>query len=634
MLLELSIRDFAIIERLRVAFGPGFNALTGETGAGKSIIIDALGAILGERTGAEFVRAGASSARVEGIFEVTGAGADATRATLVEFGLLDDGQGLDEPLILSREITAAGRSTARVNGRTITAGTLAKLGERLVDIHGQSDHLTLLRPANHIDMLDRYAGLVAEREALSALVAELRGVRDRLASLDHDERELARRIDLLGFQVEEIAAANLRPEEEEELDAERRVLGSAGRLTELADLAYRKLNGGGDDFSGAKAPRAALDLLRQVNVALDELARLDPSMEPTRVAVEEQVYLLEDAAAAIRDYREGIAADPRRLEEIEERLTLLKDLKRKYGATLAEVIAFGAEAEAELGQIAQGEERAEELREREANLLGQIGTHAAALTAQRRVAGERLSAAVESAIRELNMGRARFATQIAHADAPHGVPVTLDGAERVLSFDDHGVDRVEFLLAANAGEPLRPLARVASGGETARLMLALKSILSEVDTTPTLVFDEVDVGVGGRSGQVVGEKLWGLTAGSSHHQVLCISHLAQIAAFADSHFKISKRQLDDRTISNVEQIDAAERIEEIAAMLDGVPPTDESRANARAMLERVDGWKAGQQVAPSPVPTAAGSAVSADAAMPADLPPPAPRRRAKAAARA
>ncbi len=626
MLLELNIRDFAIIERLRLDFGPGFNALTGETGAGKSIIIDALGAILGERTGAEFVRAGATSARVEGVFEIGEAGA-AIRATLAEFGLADD-TSVEEPLILSREITASGRSTARVNGRTITAGTLAKLGERLVDIHGQSDHLTLLRPANHIDMLDRYAGLTTEREALTAAVGSLRDVRGRLAALDHDERELARRIDLLRFQADEIAAATMRAEEETELLAERQILGSAGRLTELAELAYRKLNGGSaDDFPGGKAPRAALDLLRQVDTALTELVRLDPAMEATRAAVEEQLYLLEDAASAIRDYRERVEADPRRLEEIEERLTLLKDLKRKYGATLAEVLAFGAEAEAELTQIERGEERAEELRAREDELLANIGLRAAALSGQRAEAGDRLAAAVEAAIRELNMGRARFAVQLAHTDDPRGVPVAGENGkggedgERRLAFDDRGVDRVEFLLAANAGEPLRPLARVASGGETSRLMLALKSILSEVDTTPTLVFDEVDVGVGGRSGQVVGEKLWGLTAGSPGHQVLCISHLPQIAAFADSHFRISKQQTDERTISNVERIGGEARVDEIAAMLDGVPLTEASRANARAMLARVEGWKAERNA-------------------PASTPPPnpepetaAPRKRAKAAAR-
>lgn len=606
MLLELSIRDFAIIDRLRVDFGPGFNALTGETGAGKSIIIDALGAILGERTGAEFVRAGAASARVEGIFEVEGPGAPGIRALLQEFGLLDnDGEGAatDDPLILAREITASGRSTARVNGRTVTAGTLAKLGERLVDIHGQSDHLTLLRPANHIEMLDRYAGLTAEREALTAVVTELRGVRETLGSLDRDERELARRIDLLSFQVEEIFAAKLRPGEEDDLLAERRILGSAERLTELADLAYRKLNGAAaDDFAGGKAPRAALDLLRQVNSALLELVKLDPAMEETRASVEEQVYLLEDAAATIRDYRERVEADPRRLEEIEERLTLLKDLKRKYGATIEEVIAFGDEAQTELGQIGRREERAGELREREEALLAEIGVRGMRLSAQRRAAGERLSEAVINSIAELNMGRARFATQIDHVDDPRGAPVSdADGNTRTLSFDDHGIDKVEFLLAANAGEPLKPLARVASGGETARLMLALKSILSEVDTTPTLVFDEVDVGVGGRSGQVVGEKLWGLSAGAQRHQVLCISHLPQIAAFADSHFKIAKRQMDDRTVSNVSRIDGDERVDEIAAMLDGVPLTDASRENARVMLERANAWK-DQRLAAPPAP--------------------------------
>ncbi|MDP9373118.1 MAG: DNA repair protein RecN [Chloroflexota bacterium] len=626
MLLELNIRDFAIIDRLRLPFGPGFNALTGETGAGKSIIIDALGAILGERTGAEFVRAGAQSARIEGVFQPgdDGRAAD-VRALLAEFGLDDDGAAGDEPLILTREIAAGGRSTARVNGRTVTASVLARVGERLVDIHGQSEHLSLLRPAGHVDLLDRYAGILAEREALGAVVAELREVREGLAHLDRDERELARRVDLLRFQVEEIESAKLRPGEEEELLAERRVLASAERLTELAEVAYRKLSGtGADEFSGGKAPRAALDLLRQVTVALSELARLDPSLEETRAGVEEQVYLLEDAAATLRDYRERVEADPRRLEAIEERLTLIKDLQRKYGATIEEIIAFGAEAEAELSGIERGEERAEELRAREAELLADIGGRAAVLTAARRAAGERLSAAVEASIAELNMGRSRFAVQIGHADDPAGAPVRgEDGAERRLAFDARGVDRVEFLIAPNVGEPLKPLARIASGGETARLMLALKSILSQVDTTPTLVFDEVDVGVGGRSGQVVGEKLWGLTAGEGGHQVLCISHLPQIAAFADHHFRISKRQVEDRTLSNVEAIDGEERIDELAAMLDGVPVTAASRANAREMLERIAGWKATRATTHASAPAPSGP----DPAVPR------PRSRAKAGAR-
>ncbi|HEX5506337.1 MAG TPA: DNA repair protein RecN, partial [Thermomicrobiales bacterium] len=472
----------------------------------------------------------------------------------------------------------------------------------LVDIHGQSDHLSLLRPASHIDFLDRYAGVLPAREEVAALVGELREVRERLANLDRDERELARRVDLLRFQVDEIVAARLRPEEEEELLAERRVLGSAERLMELSELAHRRLSGAaGDDFAGGKAPRAALDLLRQVGVALDELARLDPSLNDLRAQVEEQLYLLEDAAATLRDYRERVEADPARLAEIEERLTLLKDLKRKYGATIEEVLAFGAEAEAELAQIERGEERAEELRAREAELLAEIGRRAAGLTRARRAAGDRLAAAVEQAIAELNMGRARFAVQLAHADDPRGAPVpdpdTPGAPARRLAFDAHGVDRVEFLLAANAGEPLRPLARVASGGEMARLMLALKSILSQEDTTPTLVFDEVDVGVGGRSGQVVGEKLWGLTAGGAH-QVLCISHLPQIAAFGDAHFRISKQEIGDRTTSSVERIEGAARVEEIAAMLDGVPVTPASRASAEEMLGRVAEWKSRHAAAP------------------------------------
>lgn len=597
MLLELAIKDFAIIDELRIAFGPGFNALTGETGAGKSILIDALGAVLGERVGSDVVRTDAKLARIDATFDV------GDLAERKEFARALDDLGVepeDGLLIVSREVAASGRSTARINGRASTAGMLGRLGAYLVDIHGQSEHLSLLRPAEHLEILDRYAGLHPARQELSSLVAELRSLRSRIAELVGNAREREQRVDLLRFQVGEIEAAALRVGEEEDLLAERSVLANTERIAVDATAAYTLIAGADDTFDAA-APLPALQALRQASLHLTDIAAVDEATRPLAARAEELVYLLEDLAAETRAYRDGIEADPARLEAVEERLDLLKGLKRKYGSTIEEVLAFAATAARELEDLTGCGASVDALREQEAHLLAGIGTRISKLSAARRQAGDELAAAVQTAIAELNMGRARFAVQITQVDADDGAPfIDEQGAERRVAFDATGADRVEFLIAPNLGEALKPLGRVASGGETARLMLALKSILSAADATPTLVFDEVDVGVGGRSGQVVGEKLWGL---SLDHQVLVITHLPQIAAFADDHFRISKNDLDGRVVSRVEPIEDQERVDELAAMLDGLPVTAASRGNAVEMLGRVDTWKEAR----SPRPTPAGA---------------------------
>ncbi len=585
MLLELTIRDFAIIDATTIPFEGGFNALTGETGAGKSILIDALGAVLGERVGSDVVRSGAKAARVEATFDV----ADDLARPEVAAALDDSGvEPEDGVLIFSREIGANGRSSARINGRTVTAGTLARLGALLVDIHGQSDHLSLLRPSEHLEMLDRYAGLGAPRAKLAAIVAELREVRARIADVTGNARERAQRADLLRFQVEEISAADLRPGDDEALLAERSVLANAERLAEDAGLAYALLSGS-DDAADDPVALPAMQAIRQAVVRVQDIAALDPGAAALSERLAEVGFLLEDVVAEVRDYRDRIEADPTRLATIEERLDEIKSLKRKYGATLEEVIAFGEDAARELAGFEGAEANVDALREREAELREESGRRASELSKRRRAAGEDLARAVEHSIAELNMGRSTFEVRVAQQEIAEGVPFTgEDGDERLVAIDATGADRVEFLLAANAGETPKPLARVASGGETARLMLALKSILSDADETPTLVFDEVDVGVGGRSGQVVGEKLWGLSNG---HQVLVITHLPQIAAFADAHFRIAKNIEDGRTVSRVEPIAGRDRVEELAAMLDGVPVTPAARSNAEAMVKRVTDWK-------------------------------------------
>jgi DNA repair protein RecN (Recombination protein N) len=582
MLVELSITDFAIIDRLRVPFEPGFNVLTGETGAGKSIVIDALGAVLGDRIGSDVVRTGAKAARIEATFDVASlAGREDFSAVCAELGIEPE----DDTLILTREVAASGRSSARINGRAATASALAAIGQLLVDIHGQSEHLSLLRPAEHLDILDRYAGLLPQRERAAELVREVRQVRAAIAGIEGSARERAQRADLLAFQSSEIAEARLRPGEEEELLSERMVLSNAERLAVDAARAYALI--AGDDEAAEAGQTPALEAIRQASAELTEIASLDESVGPLATRLAEQLYLLEDIAGEARDYRDRIEADPVRLEEVEERLDLIKTLKRKYGATIEEIIAFGEQASQELESITSGEENIDVLRDREAELVARLSQAAGELSCARQTAAERLAQATEQAIADLNMGRARFAVAVRQRESTDGIPYRAEAEERQVAFDETGVDRIEFLLAPNAGESLKPLARVASGGEMARLMLALKSILSVGDATPTLVFDEVDVGVGGRSGQVVGEKLWSL---ADDHQVIVITHLAQIAAFAATHFRIRKAERAGRVTSNVEQVAAADRIDELAAMLDGVPVTAASRANADALLDRVNAW--------------------------------------------
>jgi DNA repair protein RecN (Recombination protein N) len=581
MLVELSIQNIAIIDRLRVAFEPSLNALTGETGAGKSIIIDALGAVVGGRTSPDMLRSGAERARIEAVFDLSDREDPLLGALLDEAGIEHE----DGTLILARDLQSSGRSVARINGQTVTVGLLGRVGERLVDIHGQSAHLSLLRPATHLDFLDAYAGLMERRAELAALVTRVRRIRAERAALERDDRELARRMDLLRFQVEEIAGATLEPDEDDALRAERQRLANASNLQVIADTVYRTLREGAP-------PRgtSVVEGLRDVAKNLGELAKLDPALAEAESEVDEMVYLLEDVAATVRTYRDTVEDNPARLADVEERLALIRDLERKYGGTVEEVLAFGEEAQRELETLEGSEERLAQLRDEEADVLRQIGGRAGKLSQLRQKAASRLAKAVEAAIAHLAMGRTRFTVYQSQEDDPEGAPVGGDdGNARYLAFDARGVDRVEFLIAPNAGEAPKPLARIASGGETARLMLALKSVLAAADATPTLVFDEVDVGIGGRSGQVVGETLSSL---ARTHQVLCITHLAQVAAFADGHFRIVKRDVRGRTISDVERLDGSERIEELAAMLDGVPITPAARASARDLAQRAAAQKA------------------------------------------
>jgi DNA repair protein RecN (Recombination protein N) len=569
LLVELNIKNFAIIDELNLRFSPCFNVLTGETGAGKSIIIDAVSILLGGRAESEYIRAGTEESQVEGIFHLDEAAQAAILPLLKEDGL--EGED-DETLILAREIRHSGRNICRVNGRAVTLGTLERIAQRLVDIHGQSEHLSLLRVREHVNLLDRYAGLWPLRSQVADKVSALRQVQRELQELLRDERELARRADLLEYQVQEISAARLEVGEEEELEAERNRLANAERLTEWTDEAYCALG------EGEEGQASAIDLLGLVVRNLTSLEKIDPSLAEQRRVAEEVSYQLEDLVQSLRAYRDQIEFDPFRLGQVEERLDLIHSLKRKYGDSIEEVLAFGQTAQRELEAITHSEERVEELQAEEDRLLHEIGDLAAQLSAQRREADDRLSAAIEAELADLSMERARFGVSIEQGEDADGVWV----GDKRYAFDSTGIDRVEFLVAPNVGEPLKPMAKIASGGETSRLMLALKAVLSAADETPTLIFDEIDQGIGGRTGGVVGYKLWSL---SPKHQVLCVTHLPQLAGYGDTHYKVDKKVVGERTIAHVHELDMDGRLEELAQMLGTV--TEVTRQGAQEILEEV-----------------------------------------------
>jgi DNA repair protein RecN (Recombination protein N) len=567
MLSELRIRDLAIIDRLDLAFSRGFNVLTGETGAGKSIIIDAVGLLLGDRATPEVVRAGAERTEVEGTFRVNAAPGQRLAALLDEHGLEGDDP---EWLVLAREVRANGRSIARINGRAVPASLLSEVGDLLVDVHGQGEHLSLLREREHVGLLDRYAGLGDRQAEIAGLVGQLRHVRRELESLRQGERERVRRIDLLSYQVEEIGAARLRPGESEELEAERTRLGNAEQLAALGAEALRLMQGNDDEGPGA------LDALGAAEQALGRLARIDATAVPLSEQLDEAVTTLSELVRALSDYGEAIEFNPRRLEQVEERLHLIHGLRRKYGDTLDEIVAYGDRAAVELDAISHAGENIARLEAEEADLLRRIGALGAALSAARRSAGERLARAIEGELADLQMAQARFSAEIGWRPDADGATVEPEAAAAAAqgpgryAFDAHGLDTVAFLVSANPGEPLRPLVRVASGGETSRLMLALKAVLGRADETPTLIFDEIDQGIGGRVGGTVGRKLWGLTGASDQaagHQVLCITHLPQLAAYGDRHFHVVKRIVDARTVTSVHELAGDERITELARMI-------------------------------------------------------------------
>ena len=501
MLTELHIQNFAIIDKLEVEFGPGLVILTGETGAGKSIIMDALDMLMGGRADGTVIRSDADFARVEGTFQLSGPEREAAHEILKREDLLDD----PHYVTLMREVRKEGRNAARINGRTVHLALLKELGEVLVDIHGQSEHLSLLNVRAHLGLLDRYAGVEAAHSAYHKTYQDLLGLRRELEELRESQRDAERRTEMYTFQAEEIEAARLRPGEDAELKVERDRLANAETLANLAQEALSVLD------EGSPEAAAVTDLVGQAVQNLTKLAQIDSAQKMLADQATAMEESLADLARSLRDYVESIEYNPKKLEEAEERLDLIHRLERKYGGSVEAVLAFGAQARKQLETISTASTRIGELESKETALLQKLSQQGLALSQKRKEAAAKMSRSIEAELGDLRMESARFTVDFQMKSDPTGVPLP-DGSRA--AFDGTGLDKVEFLVAPNPGEGLKPLAKTASGGETSRLMLALKNVLARADQIPTLIFDEIDQGIGGRVGGVVGRKLRQITRAS------------------------------------------------------------------------------------------------------------------------
>ena len=549
MLSCLQIENVAVIQKAEVHFQPGLNVLTGETGAGKSILIDSINAILGNRTSKDLVRTGASKAVIRASFaQIPDAVLDKLEAA---------GYERSAELLLSREITAEGKSSCRINGMPTTAAVLRELCGGLININGQHDSVGLLNPAHHLSILDDYAQNAKLYQEYYVLYRSLVKVKKELDAMITDEAEKQRRIDLLSYQVQEIEEAGLTAGEDQTLEARRKVLANASTIRDRVAKAHALLSGD-DDTPGA------VDLLGEASNAMDTAAQLDESLSGVSGTLMDLYYSAKDAAAELIDRLDAYDTNDAELDEIEQRLDLLYRLKRKYGDTVEDIIAFGQKAREELEQIQFSEQRHDQLQAEKLRLYGLAREKAEALTQTRLKAFDELNARITDTLQFLNMP---------------GVRMTLHHARGPLA--SHGQDSVEFYISTNAGEAPKPLARIASGGELSRITLAIKNALADRDAVPTVIYDEIDSGVSGKAAGRIGEVLRQSARG---HQILCITHTAQIAALADCHLLIQKNVTNDRTYTEIHPLDTEGRVEALARLISGDHVTELSRANAREML--------------------------------------------------
>ena len=561
MLSLLHIENIAVISQADITFDKGFNVLTGETGAGKSIVIDAIGAIMGERTSRDLIRTGAKSARVSALFQ--------DLPPLPWFEAQGIGPDENGELLIERAIQADGKNACRVNGRPLLVTQLRELGQQLVNVHGQHDGQQLLDEECHLDYLDSFGGTEESLSAFSAAYAQVRELRRELESLQMDEGEKARRMDTLTYQIEELDRAQLREGEDEELSQRREVLRNAERLTDAVDGAWQALTGGDEAEGAVSLLMEARNHLAQGGRYSDDLKELSERAEQLRCDAD-------DLAELVRDLRGTLDFYPGELDEIEERLDRLYRLKKKYGGSTAEMLAYLDKCREELDAIQFSEDRMARLDKELEKALKKAVEQGKALSTQRHKAAEELAGRIQSELKQLDMPRVRFQVEFAPKDAPDGMDAT-------------GMDTVRFLMSANVGEALKPINKNASGGELSRIMLALKNVLAETEQVSTLIFDEVDTGVSGRAAVKVARKLFEVSRG---RQVLCVTHLPQIAAMGDIHFSVEKGEADGRTFTSVERLDRAQRREELAR-LSGGQTTAVMLEGAEELLSTAEQYKTG-----------------------------------------
>ena len=567
MLRELHIQNFAIITDLTLQFKAGLVVLTGETGAGKSIILDALSAVLGTRVESGVVRAGSNQAFVEALFELDDVTLSSLRPLLEEEGLLED----ERFLTLSREIRSEGRSIARVNGRSVNLGIQSEIGAVLVDVHGQSEHLSLLKVKSHRELLDRFSGNSETLQDYQKHYRVWSALENELVELKRLQSNADERADILRYQIGQIEAAKLKPDEEDSLLKERMRLANAETLSRYTQSALQTLDESSPETS------AVTDLLGTVSHDLSSLAKIDAQMQNLADQAEAALSSLTDIAYELRRYNEQIEFNPARLDQIELRIDLINSLKKKHGGSIDSVIKFFASAQDELSKIEGVEGQIDELGKKISRVKENLANSALSLSASRQQAANSMSAQMEEQLSQLEMRKARLKVLIARQEDETGLPI--NGG---LAFDINGIDKVELMIETNPGEGFKPLAKIASGGETSRLMLALKEVLAEADQIPTLIFDEIDSGIGGRVGWTVGSILWQL---GRHHQVMCVTHLPQLAAFGDQHLKVDKQTFQDRTITQVVEVTGEMRVAEITEMLGA--PGEQSQQTARELLASV-----------------------------------------------
>ncbi len=564
MLQSLYLENIALIEKLGIELFPGFNVLTGETGAGKSIIIDAVNFVLGERTSRDLIRNGASKAKVDAVFSLNEG--DRVYEALDKLGIEAENE-----IILSRELSTSGRNSCRINGTLVPVAMLKSVSDTLVDIHGQHEHQALLDPENHIGYLDAFchSDSFPLIEKIDNIVSEYGALTLKRNSGFSSESEREREMDMLRYQIDEISSAALEADEEEKLNAEKTILLNAERIRTALESAHAALSGGEDG--------SALSLIDDARRSLKDIAALNGEYEEFANRLEELYYTAEDISFSIRDSSENVDMNMQRLEEIEQRLKLISDLKRKYGRSAEEVINFGVEAQNRLNELENAEALAAEMDKKLNKLKAEYNAEADKLTLVRKNACEKLKQSVLNELSDLGMSKAKFDVSLINQSS---------GEPR-----KNGRETAEFMLSANPGEPLKPLEKVASGGELSRIMLCFKTIFADNDRIPTLIFDEIDTGISGRTAAVVGEKMLGI---AKKHQVICVTHLAQIAALADAHLMVRKYDDGEKTFVETRQLNEEEKVSRIANMMDGESNSPSAVLHAKELIARAEKIKGGK----------------------------------------